>query len=745
MPLAGVLTAAYNGSRINVTPATMPHRLRHLSLHTLLTLALFAFATSQPASAQHSAATAPHVTVSLLVPPAQIAPGENFTAGLDFKLEDGWHVYWINAGDSGEPPAIKWILPASVTADAMQFPPPKRLPLGPLMDFGYENEVVFPIPLHVAVDFHPAQAQATLAAHVTWLVCREVCIPGKADLAVTRTAWSKPAASPDVDAAAQNLIARFQSHLPKPLPATATATFAQTPKGFLLNVTTGSKTSSAEFFPLDETIIANAAPQPAQSTPNGVQLTLTKDENLQAPPQKLNGILELPDGTTYEIHATRGVIAAATTAPPINFSAILGAVGLAFIGGILLNLMPCVFPVLFIKGLSLVQSSQQERSKLRAHGWVYTLGILVSFWIVVAVLVILRAAGRQLGWGFQFQSPVFLALMAMLLFFLGLALAGQFEIGLTLTSAGGSLAQKQGYAGSFFTGVLAMVVATPCTAPFMGAAIGYALAHPAWVSFAIFTALALGLALPYLALAYFPAWARILPKPGAWMEVLKQAVSIPIFATVIWLIWVFTQIAGTSALVGLLAAFLLLAVAGWFLGRWPGKGTATTVAAVILVAAIAASIWTTRSLGVSAQSAAAQSAPGSQLPAPGSAWQPFTPTLVSQSRAHGKPVFVDFTASWCLSCQVNERLILNRNDVQQRLHDSGAVLLRADWTNQDPDITQTLAALGRSGVPTYALYPADPAAPAKVLPEVLTPGIVIDALNTLPKPQQQSASAQNLP
>jgi thiol:disulfide interchange protein len=398
--------------------------------------------------------------------------------------------------------------------------------------------------------------------------------------------------------------------------------------------------------------------------------------------------------------------------------------------------------VLFIKGLALVQSSQHERHRLRAHGWVYTLGILVSFWVVVAVLVILRAAGRQLGWGFQFQSPTFLALMAMLLFFLGLALAGQFEIGLSLTSAGGSLAQKQGYAGSFFTGVLAMVVATPCTAPFMGAAIGYALAHSAWVSFAIFSALALGLALPYLALAYFPGWARILPKPGAWMEVLKQAVSIPIFATVIWLVWVFTQLAGTTALMGLLAAFLLLAIAGWFLGRWPGKKLGSTLAALVLLLAIIAPIWAVRVFAPvrfdrSQVLILSSIKPDSIEPV----WQPFTPEILAQSRAQGKPVFVDFTASWCLSCQVNERLILRRADVEQRLHDSGAVLLRADWTNQDPDITQTLASLSRSGVPTYALYPADPSAPAHVLPEVLTPGIVLDALAALPKPQQQTAAA----
>ena len=711
--------------------------MRHL-------LPLFAILLAAPAlAAPQPTVQAQHVTITLLVPPVQLAPGENFSAGLDFRMEKGWHVYWINAGDSGEPPAAKWTLPAGITAGALEFPPPQRLPLGPLMDFGYENEVVFPVPIHVTADFHPASTQAQLAAHVTWLVCREVCIPGKADLSVTRTAWFHPAASPDVDPVAQDLIQRFEAQLPQPLPAGHTATFASTPKGFVLQVT-GANAASAQFFPLDQTVIANAAPQPAAAIPNGVQLTLTKDENLQAAPQTLNGLLELPDGTAYEIHATPGaIVAAATTAtPPTDFSAILGAIGLAFVGGILLNLMPCVFPVLFIKGLALVQSSQHERHRLRAHGWVYTLGILVSFWIVVAILIALRAAGRQLGWGFQFQSPTFLALMAMLLFFFGLALAGQFEIGLSLTSAGGGLAQKSGYAGSFFTGILAMIVATPCTAPFMGPAIGYALAHSTWISFAVFTALALGLALPYLALAYFPAWARLLPKPGAWMEVLKQAVSIPIFATVIWLVWVFAQVAGATALMGLLAAFLLLAVAGWFLGRWPGKKLATTIAAIVLIFAIGISVWSVYVLGSPSRSEMADVAKviAEGKLARSTTWQPFTPTLLAESRARGKPVFVDFTASWCLSCQVNERLILDRADVQQRLRDSGAVLLRADWTNQDPAITQALAALGRSGVPTYALYPADPAAPAHVLPEVLTPGIVMDALNSLPSANRQSAT-----
>ena len=700
-------------------------------------LSLTALAQSDP----HATVQAQHVTVRLLVPQRELYRGAQIDAGLDFKMEDGWHVYWTNAGDSGEPPKIDWKLPPGITAGAMQFPPPKRLPLGPLMDFGYENEVVFPISMQVGGEFHGAGDMASLAAHVTWLVCREVCIPGKGDVSVEREVLTAAPASPTVNAADEALIVRYRAQVPADLPASDSARFQSTPKGFLLDVTTGAKTASAQFFPLDETIIANAAPQPAQPTSNGVQITLTKDENLQGTPQTLNGVVELADGSAYVIHATPGAnstaVAPASSGPSLG--GLLRAAGFALLGGILLNLMPCVFPVLFIKGLALVQSSQQERARLRAHGWVYTLGILVSFWAVVAVLLALRAAGRQLGWGFQFQSPIFLAVMAMLLFFLGLALAGQFEIGLSLTSVGGSLAQKHGYAGSFFTGVLAMVVATPCTAPFMGPAIGYALAQSAAVSFGVFTALGLGLALPYLALAYFPAWARLLPRPGAWMEVLKQAVAIPIFATVIWLVWVFTQIAGTNALIGLLAAFLLLAIAGWVLGRWPGKAAGSLVAVLVLAASIAAPVWAVQNFSEQHDRTVAVRVDAG---APGT-WQPYSPELIAKERAQGRAVFVDFTASWCLSCQVNERVILDSEAVEQKFRESDLALVRADWTNQDPDITQALAALGRSGVPTYAIYPADPNAPAHVLPEVLTKGIVLDALNALPQKSSQTAQRQS--
>jgi thiol:disulfide interchange protein DsbD len=428
-------------------------------------------------------------------------------------------------------------------------------------------------------------------------------------------------------------------------------------------------------------------------------------------------------------------------APAFSFGALASTVFFAFLGGLLLNLMPCVFPVLFLKGLALVQSGNEERHKLRTHGFVYTAGILVSFWVLVAALLGLRAAGAVLGWGFQFQSPVFLSLMAGLLFFLALSLAGQFEIGLTLTSAGGSLAAKQGYAGSFFTGVLAVIVATPCTAPFMGAAIGYALAQPAAVTFAVFTALALGLAAPYVALTMQPAWTRLLPRPGAWMDVLKQAISVPIFITVIWLAWVLAQAYGAAQLAALLASLLLLAIAGWFLGRWPARRWATVVAGLIVLTVVAVSVAAPRELAETPEARAPLNAAG-QGAAQGAGvaqWQPWSTDAVSRSLAAGQPVFVDFTASWCLSCQVNERVAIDRPEVTQAFQAKNVVLMKADWTRQDPAITQTLTALGRSGVPVYALYTPGQTDP-QLLPQVLTPGIVIDALSKLPSPATQAGA-----
>ena len=672
-----------------------------------------------------------HLSVELLVPPQQLAPGGSFTAGLHFTMAPGWHIYWVNAGDSGEPPTVKWTLPSGVTAKPFEYPAPQRLPLGPLMDFGYENEVTFPVPMQVAADAPPGPA--TLRADLEWLVCKDVCLPGKATLAVARPVAAAGAAAP-VDAAAQKIVDAGLASLPKPLPSGDKAVFSAGGKSYTLAVLSGAPLASAKFFPLDQTVISDPAPQPAEALAKGVRLTLTRDENQQGKLATLNGVVVLPNGTAYTIAAQPGTIPpemAAAAGSSDSLAGLGGAAALGFLGGIILNLMPCVFPVLFIKGLSLLRSSQAERHTLRAHGWMYTLGILVSFWAVGVTLLVLRAGGAELGWGFQFQSPVFLALIALLLLFVSLSLAGQFEIGLSLTGAGGSLAQRQGYAGSFFTGVLAMVVATPCTAPLMGVALGYAVAHGAVASMTVFTALGLGLATPFLLLAFNPGWTRLLPKPGAWMEVLKQVISIPIFATVIWLVWLFTQLAGANALMGLLAGFLLLGIAGALLGHFPARRAATAAALLLVALAVVIPVYATQVFRANETGTEAHSSTGD--------WQPYSRTALEEDLAAGKPVFVDFTASWCLSCQVNQRLVLDRADVQQRLRKSGVVLMKADWTRHDPAIGEALAALGRSGIPAYALYSASPDGAPHMLPEVLTRGAVFSALDGLHPAKSGSA------
>lgn len=716
-------------------------RILKRSLRLFLAIGLLWAAFALPACAASDSADAPHVHVRLVVVPAALTSGKSAEAGLYFKLEEGWHIYWQNAGDAGEPPHLHWTLPSGVTAGPLQFPAPRRLPLGPLMDFGYEDEVLFPFQIDVAKNVKTGPA--ILQAKVDWLVCRATCIPGKAELEIARTITNQASSDTGPDAELYN---RFAARLPQPLPAAGEAIFAPAAQGFALQIASGHREMEATFFPSDQGVLDNPAPQPVTPTPVGALILLKKDASLTANPMALNGVLELSGGRAYVIAAKPGAVDAALLRKAVaaaNTATAAGTAGraasadhslwsvvlLAFLGGILLNLMPCVFPVLFLKGLALVRSGNEERRTLRRHGIVYTAGIVLSFWALVAVLLSLRSAGAVLGWGFQFQSPVFLELMAALLFFLGLSLAGQFELGLSLTSTGGSLAAKQGYAGSFFTGVLAVIVATPCTGPFMAAAIGYALAQPAAVTFAVFTALALGLAAPYVTLTFQPAWTRWLPRPGVWMDILKQATAVPIFAFVIWLAWVLAQAYGTALLAALLSCFLLLAIAGWFLGRWQGKRWAGVVAAVLLVVVVLAAFYAPQKLtSESTSSAQAQSSNG---------WQPWSADSVRQYQAQGRPVFVDFTASWCLSCQVNERLALDQPEVQQAFAQHHVALLRADWTRHDEAITEALTALGRDGVPAYMLYSPGQSSPT-ILPQVLTPGLVLDAVNGLP-----AVSAQN--
>ena len=669
---------------------------------------------------------AEHLTAELTTLAPQIAVGGTLQAGLVLTIEEHWHVYWVNAGEAGQPPKITWTLPEGITAGPIQFPPPSRLPLGPLMDFGYEDGVAFPVLLTASPTMKPGKVH--LDAQVRWLVCSSVCLPGKAHLGIDLEVVKGPVP----EAKAVGALGSALGTLPKVLPTGMSVSAIGDAKQILVTLKTGNKETDAEFYPFDQDQIDDAADQQIESLPDGVRIWLKKAPDPQHPgmtmplPTTLHGLVELSSTESYDFTTpvTQGVVPApplaakkiqdASSGPDLNA---FSAIGLAFLGGLLLNLMPCVFPVLFLKGLALVNSSNEEKSRQRAHGLVYTLGIVVSFWVIVAALLILRAGGRQLGWGFQLQSPGFVAVLASLVFFLGLSLAGQFEIGLSLTSAGGDLAKKPGLAGSFFTGVLATVVATPCMAPLMGAAVGFALAQAAWLTFVVFTALALGLALPYLVLSMQPQWTKFLPRPGAWMETLKQLVAVPLFGTAIWLAWVYGQLyspEGVDRMVWLLTGFLVLAIAGWALGKWPAKW-GSAVAAVVLIAI---------ALSLSLRKPAVDTL----------VWQPYTEANFTAARASGQPVFIDFTAAWCLSCQVNEKAVLKSKEVERALEKNHVQLLKADWTQYDPAITRELAAVGRSGVPTYVIYPPGKVSNADVLPEFLTKSVVLTAIEKDAKP-----------
>ncbi|ADV82246.1 protein-disulfide reductase DsbD family protein [Terriglobus saanensis] len=667
---------------------------------------------------------ADHLTVELIASQHEIAQGGEVTLGLVFTLEEHWHVYWKNAGDSGEPPKAVWTVPHDLTVDELRFPAPQRLPLAPLMDFGYEDAVTFPITVHAAKNAKLSTKPIHLTAKVDWLVCSNRCLPGKAnlgiDLKIVPAVQAERVKTDSTAAMAVGPLASALSHLPKPLLADFRTEVVGTPKEFVLTFHTGTKETDGEFYPFVQDQILNAADQETEPLDDGIRIHIQRSPDLKELPKTLHGLVKLSDDESYEIDSpikpgTAAPKTSATSATPSNAMGALTAIGLAFLGGIILNLMPCVFPVLFLKALALVKNHGAERKEALRHGLVYTLGIVVSFWAILAILLALRAGGSELGWGFQMQSPGFVSILAIFLFFFSLSLAGMFDLGLSLTSAGGGLAQKEGYAGSFFTGVLATVVATPCTAPLMGAAIGFALTQPTWITFAIFTSLALGLASPYLILSARPEWTKILPRPGAWMETLKQLTSVPLFGTVIWLSWLYAKLfpsaLGIDNLAWLLVGLLVVAIAGWVLYRWPAGWKSTLVAA--LIAVFAASVpFLMR-----------------EKPEAHAVWQPYSHEAIAAARAAHHPVFVDFTAAWCLSCQVNERLVLNSTDVQERFHERNVTLLKADWTQYDPAITAELAAVHRNGVPTYVVYPADAAKEPEVLPEVLSKDIVVSALD----------------
>ena len=674
----------------------------------------------------------PKVRVELLSEVSGIRPGQPLWVGLHQRIAPGWHTYWMNPGDSGEPPRIEWSLPAGFTAGDVVWPLPERLRVGPAMTYGYSGEVVLPLPITVPADLVAGQ-RVPLRGKASWLVCEKVCIPEEAPISLTLPVTSG-AAPPDPRGSALIAAARRASPTTSPWPAWFTATSDQVTFTVGAQGLTTDRITDVWFYPAQWGAIDLAAPQRAHVDASGIRIDIARGSLREAAAAPIDGVLmvaERLDGGVarhaFSLKATpRAAVAEDGQSAMLS---LLRAVGLALAGGLVLNLMPCVLPVLAVKAVGLVQHSTGPRGVLRAHGLAYTAGVTASFAIVAGALIALRAGGEQLGWGFQLQSPAVVTLLAWLFFVLALSLSGVITVSGRFAGAGQSAAARPGYAGSFATGALATVAATPCTAPFMGAAVGFAVTQPWPAALLVFEALGLGLALPYLILTFVPGWGRLLPRPGPWMARLEQFLAFPLYASAAWLVWVVSQQAGSNGVAAALAGVVVIAFACWLHRTLGGVRAlwrrAATLAVVAMLPALIVGIVALAPLGA-----------GTRSPAPETAgavgWEPFSPERLAALRAAGQPVFVNFTAAWCVTCLVNERVALRSPAVAEVFAKKGVVALKADWTARDPAISRVLGSLGRSGVPLYALYPPAPAdGTPTFLPQILTEGAVIDAIDKL--------------
>jgi len=691
-------------------------------------LLILLLAVALPAAAQP--VQSDHIQVQLVAETSAVSPGEPFWVGLHLKPDAGWHTYWRNSGDSGLPTRIDWTLPEGAVASELHWPYPERKPFGDMTNFGY-GEVLLLTEITPPADWQGAGFP--LRAEANWLVCAEVCIPGSAELNLELPTTSR--SNPPPDPRWADAFEAARNRVPTPVDWQA---------GFQIDDTTVrvqiasdrpvfADAAAVRFFPITPEVMRNHAPATGWN-PGQLALSQEKSAYFFQHPENLEGVVVVSgaDGErAYRVSASEGLLPGFTLTPDTTPVPMAGSdltlplvLLLAAGGGLILNLMPCVFPVLSLKALALVKKGALARREQRHHALAYTVGVLVAFLAVAGVLLLLRAGGAAVGWGFQLQSPWFVALLAYLMFVMGLSLSGVVHFGDRLMGVGNNLTQGGGLKSSFFTGVLAVVVASPCSAPFMGTAIGFAVIQPPLSALSIFAALGFGMALPFLAIGLIPALGRWLPRPGPWMNTFKKLMAWPLYATVAWLLWVLSRQTGMSGLPVVLLGMGLLAVAAWVWGRrfhWSaqqrrlgvaGSGLAT-LAALALLAAPAMQASTERSVVV------------------GDYWEPFSQARFDELRASGRPVFVNVTADWCLSCIANEQLVLGREPFRDTLADTDTVYLKGDWTNMNPEITEFLALHGRNGVPLYVLYPARAGADPVILPQLLTGTIIQRAFQSI--------------
>ena len=650
--------------------------------------------------------------------PEGVSAGKPVWLGLQLAHQPEWHTYWKNPGDSGLPTMLEWKLPAGMDAGEIAWPTPKKIPIGTLANYGYENTVLLPVPLTVAPGFNASQLDVKLKA--TWLVCRKECIPQEGDFTLSIPAKSSTASN-------SQLFAATFAAAPKPLVGgnSDIQVGSDGLKITLAGLPAALQGKTLAFFPETGNLTEPAAPvkQSWQGDRWTAQVLLTPHRTesptvmplvvafndtayrlevpVKGPWPATAAVVQIPPALDAALKANAAAGAAPVPSTPSGAAfgssfGLLAAILGALVGGMILNLMPCVFPVLAIKVVGFVQV--KNRADRASTGFAYTAGVVLSFVALGALLLGLRATGEQLGWGFQLQNPAVVAALAMLFTLVGLNLAGLFEFGNFLPGRVANLQSKNPTVNAFLTGVLATAIASPCTAPFMGASLGYAIGLPAVQALAVFGAIGVGMALPFLAASLVPGVARLMPRPGAWMVTFKQLMAFPMFGTVAWLVWVLGQQSGIDGAGTLLGFLVLMALGIWALGL-PGR--ARPLIATVSIAASALFIWAIGQNIIKPMAIGevqASSAPGTAN------WQAWEPGRVEQLTAQGQSVLVDFTAAWCVTCQYNKKTTLSDSAVLADFAAKNVALLRADWTRRDPAVTAALAQLGRSGVPVYAIY-----------------------------------------
>ncbi len=667
------------------------------------------------------------VTAQLVAETATVVPGEPFTAGLLLKMVPGWHTYWQFPGDAGIPTEIKWQLPDGWKAGPIQWPIPLKLDEpGNIQIYGYHDDVLLMVELTPPPKIDASTAH--LAATADWLVCEKICIPGSGEVQLDLPVGAQ------ATAANQELFTKFRDRLPRALPAEARSAVQWTreAKEFRLTITDKSlaQSGAVDFFPLPESSAVVLGHPKRETAPDGSIVFSIPIESADPGLESLDGLIVAGDrafslGKAVTVRAKDSTAVAAPAPAPTGLAKLLL---FGFLGGFILNLMPCVLPVISLKIFGFIQHARDSRARIFGNGLAFSLGIFAWFIGLAALMIGLKGAGHEITWAFQFTNPYFVVGMSAVVLVFALNLFGVFEITLPASATSGLLgwSAREGYAGSFFQGVFATVLATPCTAPYLGTALGFAFAQSAGIILLMFLAIAAGMSAPYLLLSAQPAWLRFVPKPGPWMVRVKQFMGFLLLATLLFLLWVLGVARGPDATIWVAAFLLALSIACWMFGSFStpvASGAQRGLVLVLMLVLVLGSGF----YFIGQKFAETKSAASSQMDGD---WIPFSPERVHAELAQGRSVFIDFTAAWCITCKFNEASVLESAAVKSAFERHGIVKMKADWTNADPVITKTLKQFGRVGVPLYVLYPVTNPTQPVILPELLTQTLVINSFES---------------